>query len=110
LPHLVLTVDTEPDLPKRRQMVHSGLRNIPELRTLQLRIPDVKLTLLVTQSVLNDAPSLREIEHLKRDFDCEVGAHLTLLDLRGLDPHFDRSSAMPPHVRPGFSNSSDQRS
>jgi hypothetical protein len=76
LPHLVLTVDTEPDLPKRRQMVHSGLRNIPELRTLQLRIPDVKLTLLVTQSVLDDAPSLREIEHLKRDFDCEVGAHL----------------------------------
>ena len=58
---LMLTIDTEPDLPKRRQSTHSSLRNIPELRVLQRRIPDVKLTLLVTQSVLDDASSLREL-------------------------------------------------
>ena len=75
-PALILTIDTEPDLPRRRQSTHSTLRNIPELRTLQQRIPDVKLTLLVTQSVLDDADSLREIERLKADFDCEIGAHL----------------------------------
>jgi hypothetical protein len=73
---LVLSIDTEPDLPRRRQATHSTLRNIPELRTLQQRIPDVKLTLLVTQSVLDDPASLAEIEALKRDFDCEIGAHL----------------------------------
>jgi hypothetical protein len=73
---LILTIDTEPDLPKRRQSSHGTLRNIPELRRLQQRIPDVKLTLLVTQSVLDDAPSRREIERLKADFDCEIGAHL----------------------------------
>ena len=30
----------------------------------------------MTQSVLDDADSLREIERLKADFDCEIGAHL----------------------------------
>ena len=73
---LILTVDTEPDLPKRRQSTHVTLRNIPKLRRLQERIPDIKLTLLVTQSVLDDAPSCREIERLKADFNCEIGAHL----------------------------------
>lgn len=76
MPSLLLTIDTEPDLPKRRQSSHSSLRNVPELRTLQQRIPDVKLTLLVTQSVLDDPISRREIETLKTDFDCEIGAHL----------------------------------
>jgi hypothetical protein len=36
----------------------------------------VKLTLLVTHSVVTDASSLRLLERLKRDFDCEIGAHL----------------------------------
>jgi hypothetical protein len=76
VPSLILTIDTEPDLPRRRQSTHSTLRNIPELRTLQERIPEVKLTLLVTKSVLDDAPSRRELERLKADFDCEIGAHL----------------------------------
>jgi hypothetical protein len=76
LASLLLTIDTEPDLPRRRQATFSTLRNIPELRTLQERIPDVKLTLLVTQSVLDDSASLAELERLKRDFDCEIGAHL----------------------------------
>ena len=73
---LVLTIDTEPDLPKRRQSTHSTLRNIPELRTLQQRIPDIRLTLLVTQSVLDDADSLRELKRLNDEFNCEIGAHL----------------------------------
>jgi hypothetical protein len=34
------------------------------------------LTLLVTQSVIDDADSLQELERLKTDFGCEVGAHL----------------------------------
>ena len=92
---LILTIDTEPDLPKRRQSTHATLRNIPELRTLQEQIPDVKLTLLVTQSVLEDADSLREIEHLKRDFDCEVGAHLHPEDTPPyLDPDRRETSLM----------------
>jgi hypothetical protein len=76
LPSLILTVDTEPDLPKRRQSTHSTLRNIPELRTLQERLPGVKLTLLVTQSVLDDPASRRQLESLKADFNSEIGAHL----------------------------------
>lgn len=76
MPSLIVTVDTEPDLPKRRQSTHASFRNIPELRKLQERLPHVKLTLLVTQSVLEDATSLREIEQLKADFDPEIGAHL----------------------------------
>jgi hypothetical protein len=36
----------------------------------------VKLTLLVTHSVVTDASSLRMLERLKRDYDCEIGAHL----------------------------------
>ena len=75
-PSLIVTIDTEPDLPVRRQDTHETLRNIPELRTLQERMPDIKLTLLVTQSVLEDSPSLKVIQDLKRDYDCEIGAHL----------------------------------
>jgi hypothetical protein len=73
---LIVTIDTEPDLPRRRQSTRSSFRNIPELRRLQERIPDIKLTLLITQSVLEDPASLREIERLRADFGCEIGAHL----------------------------------
>lgn len=103
-PALIVTVDTEPDLPVRRQSTHETLRNIPKLRTLQERMPGVKLTLLVTQSVLEDAPSLRVLERLKRDYDCEIGAHLHPEDT---PPFLDRESErketsllrLPPAVR-----------
>jgi len=39
-------------------------------------MPVVKLTLLVTHSVVTDASSLRILERIKHDFDCEIGAHL----------------------------------
>ncbi|MFN8524778.1 MAG: hypothetical protein U0821_16910 [Chloroflexota bacterium] len=73
---LLITIDTEPDLPKRRQASLGTLSNIPALLELQRRMPDVKLTLLVTHSVVTDADSLRVLEQLKRDYDCEIGAHL----------------------------------
>jgi hypothetical protein len=73
---LVLTIDTEPDLPKRRQSTHSSLRNIPELLALQRRIPDLKLTLLVTQSVVEDPACLRVLEQLQAEHGAEIGAHL----------------------------------
>ena len=72
----MVTIDTEPDLPKRRQPSLGTLNNIPALLTLQERIPDVRLTLLVTYSVVTDPASLRVLERLKRDYDCEIGAHL----------------------------------
>lgn len=103
-PGLIVTIDTEPDLPVRRQATHETLRNIPELRTLQERMPGVRLTLLVTQSVLDDGASLREIERLKRDFDCEIGAHLHPEDT---PPFLEREAVrretsllrLPPEVR-----------
>ncbi len=73
---LLVTVDTEPDLPRRRQASPGTLRNIPALVTLQERIPDVRLTLLVTHSVVTDPASLRVLERLKHGYDCEIGAHL----------------------------------
>jgi hypothetical protein len=73
---LLITIDTEPDLPKRRRASPGTLSNIPALLTLQERIPDVKLTLLVTHSVVSDRSSVRVLERLKRDYDCEIGAHL----------------------------------
>src|SRR4051794_25184853 len=76
MPKLLITVDTEPDLPKRRVPSTGTLNNIPALLTLQRQIPQVKLTLLVTHSVATDASSLRILERLKHDFDCEIGAHL----------------------------------
>ena len=88
-PALIVTIDTEPDLPVRRQSTHETLRNIPQLRVLQERIPDVKLTLLVTQSVIDDPASMREIERLKRDYDCEIGAHLHPEDT---PPYLDREA------------------
>jgi hypothetical protein len=76
MPELLITIDTEPDLPKRRTPSPGTLHNIPALLTLQDRIPDVKLTLLVTYSVVTDNQSLRVLERLKREYDCEIGAHL----------------------------------
>ncbi|MBA2450312.1 MAG: hypothetical protein H0V51_20040 [Chloroflexi bacterium] len=76
MPSLLVTVDTEPDLPKRRQASLGTLHNIPALVTLQERLPNVRLTLLVTHSVVTDADSLRILERLARDYDCEIGAHL----------------------------------
>jgi len=73
---LLITIDTEPDLPKRRTPSTGTLNNIPALLTLQQRMPGVKLTLLVTHSVVTDASSLRILERIKRDYDCEIGAHL----------------------------------
>src|SRR5215212_6628463 len=73
---LVVTVDTEPDLPKRRSPSPGTLSNIPALLALQERIPEVRLTLLVTYSVATDPDSLRVLERLRRDYDCEIGAHL----------------------------------
>jgi hypothetical protein len=73
---LLVTVDTEPDLPRRRRASPGTLNNIPALLRLQERIPRVRLTLLVTHSVVTDRDSLRVLERLKRDFDCEIGAHL----------------------------------
>lgn len=73
---LLLTIDVEPDLPKRRQATSFSLANIPALLTLQERIPDVRLTCLVTYKVVSDPASLRVLERLLRDFDCEVGSHL----------------------------------
>jgi hypothetical protein len=73
---LLLTIDVEPDLPKRRQATASSLSNIPALLTLQEQMPDVRLTCLVTYRVVSDPDSLRVIERLQRDFDCEVGSHL----------------------------------
>ena len=76
MPTLLVTIDTEPDLPKRRRAGPGTLRNIPALLTLRERLPDVKLTLLVTHSVVTDPASLRVLQRLKRDGDCEIGAHL----------------------------------
>jgi hypothetical protein len=73
---LIVTIDTEPDLPVRRQSTHTSLRNIPALRQLQERMPDVKLTLLVTQSVLDDPPSRKVLEELATGYGAEIGAHL----------------------------------
>src|SRR6266704_716599 len=73
---LLITIDTEPDLPKRRTPSDGTLNNIPALLQLQRQIPDVKLTLLVTHSVVTDPSSLRVLERIKRDHDCEIGAHL----------------------------------
>ncbi|MCC7105403.1 MAG: hypothetical protein IT307_09700 [Chloroflexi bacterium] len=73
---LLLTIDVEPDLPKRRMATASSLSNIPALLTLQEQIPDVRLTCLVTYRVVSDPDALRVIERLQRDFDCEVGSHL----------------------------------
>src|SRR5919197_4708316 len=103
-PALIVTIDTEPDLPVRRQDRHATLRNIPELRTLQERMPDVKLTLLVTQAVLEDPASLRELERLNADFDCEIGAHLHPEDTPPfLDPAARRRETslmrLPPELR-----------
>lgn len=74
---LLVTIDTEPDLPKLRSPSPGTLSNIPALLRLQERIPDVRLTtLLVTYSVVTDAASLRVLERLARDYSCEIGAHL----------------------------------
>src|SRR5215207_10464380 len=73
---LLITIDTEPDLPKRRTPSTGTLNNIPALLTLQQQLPEVKLILLVTHSVVTDASSLRILEYIKRDYDCEIGAHL----------------------------------
>jgi hypothetical protein len=73
---LVVTIDTEPDLPKRRQASPGTLTNIPALVTLQERMPDVKLTLLTTYSVVNDGASLLVLERLARSYGSEIGAHL----------------------------------
>ncbi|HYU20137.1 MAG TPA: hypothetical protein VEQ11_15725 [Chloroflexota bacterium] len=73
---LLITIDTEPDLPRRRQASAGTLNNIPALLELQRRIPDIKLTLLVTHSVISDPTSLKVLEQLKRDYQCEIGAHL----------------------------------
>ncbi len=95
MPSLVLTIDTEPDLPKRRQSTHATLRNIPELLTLQRRLPDVKLTLLVTQSVLEDPPSLAVLERLHLEHGAEIGAHLHPEDTPPfLQPHGPRQTSL----------------
>jgi hypothetical protein len=73
---LVVTIDVEPDLPARREPGPGSLRNIPALRELQRRIPDVKLTLLVTYRVATDPASLRILEQLQRYYPSEIGAHL----------------------------------
>ena len=103
MPSLVLTIDTEPDLPKRRQSTHATLRNIPELLTLQRRLPDVKLTLLVTQSVLEDSPSLAVLEQLHQEYGAEVGAHLHPEDTPPfLNPDGPRQTSLmrlPPELR-----------
>src|SRR4051812_44371793 len=73
---LLITIDTEPDLPKRRMPSTGSLSNIPALLALQQQLPDVRLTLLVTHSVVTDPSSLRVLERIKHDYDCEIGAHL----------------------------------
>src|SRR3954463_4574332 len=62
---LLITIDTEPDLPKRRTPSTGTLTNIPALLTLQQQIPNVKLTLLATHSVVTSDSSLRILERLK---------------------------------------------
>jgi hypothetical protein len=73
---LVLSIDTEPDLPRRRSNAFAGLTNIPALIRLQERIPDVPLTLLVTQRVVTDGECLAVLERLARDHGAEIGTHL----------------------------------
>ena len=73
---LAVTIDVEPDLPARREPGPGSLKSIPALLELQRRIPDVKLTLLVTYRVATDPASLQILEQLQRDYPCEIGAHL----------------------------------
>jgi hypothetical protein len=99
---LVVTIDTEPDLPHRRRPSAGTLRNVPALLELQRRMPDVRLTLLVTHSVVSDPDSLRVLERLARDSACEIGAHLhpeeTPPFVRGF-PDDTSHPRVPPEVR-----------
>lgn len=76
--YLIVTIDTEEDMPNWRPQKITTTNNILSLPRLQklFRKYSIAPTYLVNQPVLENDASLKVIRKLAQDEKCEIGAHL----------------------------------
>ncbi len=76
--YLVVTIDTEEDMPKWRPEPVTTVKNINSLPQVNEMFQhyDVRPTYLVDRPVLSDETACKTIENLSRQNNCEIGMHL----------------------------------